>query len=115
VTDQRTKGRSTDPLAYVVDNSTGRSWRGCRRARSISAAPTRDSSRREAGEPVSVMQARIGEGLHGAVPQARRRPEDQPKIRRLNRLPIIVAIVLVVLFLGVIIYGLTLARVVFRR
>lgn len=33
--------------------------------------------------------------------------KDGPRIRRLNRLPIIVAIVLVVAFLAVIIYGLT--------
>lgn len=33
--------------------------------------------------------------------------KDSPRIRRLNRVPIVVAIVLVVAFLGVIIYGLT--------
>jgi len=36
-------------------------------------------------------------------------------IRRLNRLPIIAAIVLVVLFLGVIFYGLTSRRLIFRE
>lgn len=34
-------------------------------------------------------------------------PASTPRIRRLNRLPIIVAIVLVLLFFGVIIYGLS--------
>jgi hypothetical protein len=40
--------------------------------------------------------------------------DDQPNIRRLNRLPIIAAIVLAVLFFAVIIYGLSSRGLYFR-
>lgn len=42
-------------------------------------------------------------------------PDDQPRIRRLNRLPIIAAIVLAILFFAVIIYGLSTRGLYFRN